>query len=79
MDLSSMPKGEPAVALPLCLNCAEYVRDVTSDCPHCGADPTQPGGRYKSDGFYARDALERLLHAMERAAGNATQQDNTRD
>ncbi|MCY0093925.1 hypothetical protein [Hoeflea ulvae] len=67
MDLSRMPKGKPSVALPLCLNCAEYVRRVDAPCPHCGHDTTVPGGRYKDDGFYARDALERLLTVMEQA------------
>ncbi len=70
MVLSAMPKGRPSVALPLCLQCAEYVRDATVPCPHCGQDPAQPGGRYKSEGLYARDALEELLEVMERAARN---------
>jgi hypothetical protein len=68
MDLSTMPKGKPSVSLPLCLNCAEYVLDQAVPCPHCNHDPMKPGGRYKDDGFYARDALERLLDVMERAA-----------
>jgi hypothetical protein len=67
MDLSSMPKGKPSVGLPLCLHCAEYVRDLSAECPHCGQTPTEPGGRYKEEGFYARDALERLLEVMQRA------------
>lgn len=68
MDLSTMPKGEPSVSLPLCFNCAEYIFDETTQCPHCSQDPMKPGGRYKENGFYARDALERLLEVMERAA-----------
>ena len=67
MELSKMPQGEPSVVLPLCLNCAEYVLRVDAPCPHCAQDPTIPGGRYKQDGFYARDALERLLSVMQRA------------
>ncbi len=72
MDVKAMPKGEPSVALPLCLNCAEYIRATDVPCPHCTQDPTKPGGRYKEDGFYARDALENLLDAMERAATKQT-------
>ena len=69
MDLRHMPTGKRSVALPLCLNCAEYIRSETEPCPHCGAaDPTQPGGRYKDEGFYARDAMEQLLDVMTRAA-----------
>lgn len=67
MDTSTMPKGLASPMLPLCLNCAEYILDLAVPCPHCAADPTRPGGRYKDEGFYARDALERLLEVMERA------------
>ena len=79
MDLSKMPKGEPSVALPLCLNCAEYVRRIDEPCPHCGQDTTIPGGRYKADGFYARDALERLLTIMQQAAGRTSSKTNAED
>lgn len=68
MDLSTMPRGLRSPDLPLCLHCAEYIRTTDVPCPHCGQDPTQPGGRYKDEGFYARDALARLLDAMQRAA-----------
>ncbi|WP_394691732.1 hypothetical protein [Hoeflea sp.] len=79
MDLSKMPKGEPSIALPLCLNCAEYVRSVNEPCPHCGQDPTIPGGRYKEDGFYARDALERLLAVMQQATARKPSETNAED
>lgn len=78
MNLPKMPKGKASVALPLCLNCAEYVRTVEEPCPHCGQDTTTPGGRYKDDGFYARDALERLLTVMEQAAGHTSPETNAK-
>jgi len=68
MDLAEMPSGKRSVALPMCKQCAEYILDDLVPCPHCDApDPRAPGGRYKEEGFYARDAMEKLIEVMDRA------------